>query len=595
MSHTIGQTTEDSQKSQVIQDSFPLEEKANSNVSLLSDADYEFLFNQLLEGVAHGWHDRRIIKFFEQLGDRGKQENWIAWLERIRSNVITLPLQSKRQLGTIMIRLGELTQSAPEVSKIGTVSNRIGRELLFGNTEDVVWEYVGPDLILDTPPLELETESDFSERLPENFDQLGMATVEDRVVSDTPSVSEAESTKEPVLESTSTDAQTETIEAIEDPFAEFVAEEELAESPLLDLDNLEDFPESIPTNDVAAQQTEVLNSSQESQDLSLELESADRESVSMMDELTVKLAAESEAAHNSENSAVASTFSDEFEFELDSEESELATEDLLQDVANIETSPAQDSDCDRQEQLLNLVDSPDSLDSAIDFSADSPPSEEQSDLDPVAIDAEQVMSLIQEDEQLAQQIAQKLNVSASDTNTLVEQSAVGSAISAPVDLNRVSIDLIEGWFNLGLKQVSGGEFDKAIASWEKALNINPNLSEAWHNRGSALGRLGKYEAAVESFQKALEIDPNNYQAWNDRAHALYQLKKWAAAADSWGNALKITPANHLFWYNRGCALEQLESWAESISSYEKALEIKPDFQPARSRYTNLIADNSRSN
>ena len=55
------------------------------------------------------------------------------------------------------------------------------------------------------------------------------------------------------------------------------------------------------------------------------------------------------------------------------------------------------------------------------------------------------------------------------------------------------------------------------------------------------------------------------------------------------------PGNHLFWYNRGCALEQLKSFNESIASYEKALEIKPDFQPARSRYIDLIADNSRTN
>ena len=151
MSHTIGQITEDNQKSKASQESSPFEDKTGSDVSLLSDADYEFLFNQLLEGVAHGWHDRRIIKFFGQLGDRGKQENWIAWLERLRSKAIALPLQSKRQLGTVMIRLGELTQSASEVSKIGAASNRIGRELLFGNVEDVVWEYVGPDLILDSP------------------------------------------------------------------------------------------------------------------------------------------------------------------------------------------------------------------------------------------------------------------------------------------------------------------------------------------------------------------------------------------------------------------------------------------------------------
>ena len=153
--------------------------------------------------------------------------------------------------------------------------------------------------------------------------------------------------------------------------------------------------------------------------------------------------------------------------------------------------------------------------------------------------------------------------------------------------SKPDLDKIEDWMNLGLKQVSAGEFRQAIASWEKALDIEPNLSEVWHNKGSALGRLEKYEEAVKCFDKALKIDTNDYQTWNDRAHALYKLQNWQAAADSWKNAIEINPDNHIFWYNRGCALEQLGIFAESIENYQKTLELKSDFEPARSRLTAL--------
>lgn len=137
MSHTIGQAKEDAQESnsnsnQSPQDAHNSGESSSKPVSGLSDADYEFLFNQLLEGIAHGWHDRRIIKFFKQLGDRGQQADWIAWLDRLRGKLLKLPVESKRQLGTLMIRLGELTQSAVEVKQIGAASHSLGRELLFG-------------------------------------------------------------------------------------------------------------------------------------------------------------------------------------------------------------------------------------------------------------------------------------------------------------------------------------------------------------------------------------------------------------------------------------------------------------------------------
>ena len=45
--------------------------------SALTENDYEFLFNQLLDGVAHGWHLGKIIKFFSNLESRSNISQWI--------------------------------------------------------------------------------------------------------------------------------------------------------------------------------------------------------------------------------------------------------------------------------------------------------------------------------------------------------------------------------------------------------------------------------------------------------------------------------------------------------------------------------------
>ena len=571
MSHTIGQAKQNNQQSnfnssQAEQDSTQPESGMPEPISPLSDADYEFLFNQLLEGVTHGWHDRRIVKFFKQLGDRGEQVDWVAWLDRVRVKLLKLPIQSKNQLGTIMIRLGELTQSASEVNQIGAASGRIGRELLFGNGEVVIWEYDGPDLVPEVSPLQIPTESELAERLPTDFTELGSTKVEE---------TELDLAAESTVKSTENNSS------------------ELANPSPLDLtpDNLRDTVESPPEEEFDSILSIVDSIPSES-----ELETVESESESTsLPEIT--------------------SYNEEFEFALDSqqvdESAANATKseslELSEVVEPVNTSPsipvnqpeipatelASELSVDSKEQELTDTSTSEALDPLWENQPSSVEVNDLDDPDPVAIDMQQVISLIQEDDELAQQISQKLNVSlAKPPNTeAIEQSSN----TVRDELDESSLELIEGWFNLGLKQVSAGEFTKAIASWEKALKINPNLSEAWHNRGSALGRLGSYEAAVESFQSALEIDPQNYQAWNDRAHALYQLENWAEAVDSWSNAINIMPGNHLFWYNRGCALEQLEKWQDAIASYEKALEIKPDFQPGRSRYINLVADNSPPN
>ncbi|MBE9048179.1 hypothetical protein IQ255_27960, partial [Pleurocapsales cyanobacterium LEGE 10410] len=183
MSHTIGQAKQEDQQSnsnssQADRDTPKPDKTAPGS---LSDADYEFLFNQLLEGIAHGWHDRRIAKFFNQLGDRGKPSDWVAWLERLQDKIIILPTQSKGQLGTMMIRFGELTQATAEIKLIGAASRRIGRELLFDNTKDLIWEYVGSDL----PSASLQAEASTAQ-LSTNF--ASPATIEPE------SVIESEST-----------------------------------------------------------------------------------------------------------------------------------------------------------------------------------------------------------------------------------------------------------------------------------------------------------------------------------------------------------------------------------------------------------------
>jgi superkiller protein 3 len=57
------------------------------------------------------------------------------------------------------------------------------------------------------------------------------------------------------------------------------------------------------------------------------------------------------------------------------------------------------------------------------------------------------------------------------------------------------------------------EYAKAIASYNKALELKPYQDKAWYNRGMALRNLGKLEEAIASYDKALEIKPDYHVAW----------------------------------------------------------------------------------
>jgi CHAT domain-containing protein len=78
----------------------------------------------------------------------------------------------------------------------------------------------------------------------------------------------------------------------------------------------------------------------------------------------------------------------------------------------------------------------------------------------------------------------------------------------------------EAWCDRGNEQYNLGDFEGAIAFWDKALEIKPDYHEAWYNRGIALGNLGRVEKAIASYDKALEIKPDVHKAWMNRSIAV---------------------------------------------------------------------------
>ena len=149
-----------------------------------------------------------------------------------------------------------------------------------------------------------------------------------------------------------------------------------------------------------------------------------------------------------------------------------------------------------------------------------------------------------------------------------------------VEFPLVSDGEAEEWKKRGDEQCMKGDFEDAIASYDKALELKPELHEAWYIRGLALGNLGRFEEAIASCDKALEIKPDLHEVWNNRGRALDDLGRLEEAIASYDKALKFKPNSHEAWYNRGLALVKLGRIEEAIASYDKALKFKPNYHEA---------------
>ncbi len=142
-------------------------------------------------------------------------------------------------------------------------------------------------------------------------------------------------------------------------------------------------------------------------------------------------------------------------------------------------------------------------------------------------------------------------------------------------------DFYEAWFERGLALESWGYYTQSVASFDHALSQFPPreiAGQIWQERGNALQYgLGAYTEAIICYDQALNLLPDYERAWQNRGNALlYGLSRAEDALACYAQTLQINPGNHLAWRNQGNALVELRRYDEAIASYDKALEINPE-------------------
>lgn len=126
----------------------------------LTDADLEYMFTQLLEGVEQQRGQNWALKYLQNIENRVTTERWIEWLRRFGARLIASPARNS-ELAARMVQLGEL-----QIGEVGDVAYDIGMQIFARNPGESIWDYDG----VDAQPLKpvnqenventLETESD---------------------------------------------------------------------------------------------------------------------------------------------------------------------------------------------------------------------------------------------------------------------------------------------------------------------------------------------------------------------------------------------------------------------------------------------------
>ncbi|HEY9753170.1 MAG TPA: tetratricopeptide repeat protein, partial [Coleofasciculaceae cyanobacterium] len=177
--------------------------------------------------------------------------------------------------------------------------------------------------------------------------------------------------------------------------------------------------------------------------------------------------------------------------------------------------------------------------------------------------------------------------------------------SQPIDPTQVMTESVE--MQTSLRQANSlmqrGQYDEAIAAYNKALQINPNSAEAYIQRGVAYHRKGDLSAARRDNDRAIELlqsaikgnggqspSPINDKmaiAFNNRSHVYFDLDNYQQAESDARQAITLKPQLLKAFTNLGNALHKQGRANEALQEYTRVIQQQPvDRNLLAGTYTN---------
>jgi len=137
-------------------------------------------------------------------------------------------------------------------------------------------------------------------------------------------------------------------------------------------------------------------------------------------------------------------------------------------------------------------------------------------------------------------------------------------------------------YSRGNSYLEEGQYDAAIAEFDKALEVNPKSALAYYHRGLAYSRKGVHEMAVSDYTRALAVDAGVletrsllYLVYYHRGVSYHKIGRLDLAIADFTKAIEINSDVADAYANRGKARLDKRENKLALVDFNKALEIKP--------------------
>ncbi|EEG07000.1 Tetratricopeptide TPR_2 repeat protein [Pseudogulbenkiania ferrooxidans 2002] len=139
-------------------------------------------------------------------------------------------------------------------------------------------------------------------------------------------------------------------------------------------------------------------------------------------------------------------------------------------------------------------------------------------------------------------------------------------------------------FERGNQLAAAGQFEEAIAAFDRCLAHNADDWQALANRGNARMKLKRYHLALDDYLRAAALNPASGSVKCNLAVLLKELGELTLAENLLRELLAAQPDHVDAWSNLGVVLQYALRYDESAACQRRAIELGG---PSPGRYNNL--------
>lgn len=143
-------------------------------------------------------------------------------------------------------------------------------------------------------------------------------------------------------------------------------------------------------------------------------------------------------------------------------------------------------------------------------------------------------------------------------------------------------DNADHYANRGLMHYQLQQWDRALADYSYAIELNGELDRAYSNRANLYASQQSWTAAIADYDQAIDLNPLNIRARLNQAITFRQMGDYAEALTCLDIALFFRPESATLRAERGRIYHLQGDWNCAITDYRAALALTADILAANS-------------